>query len=356
MSLPTENDTAGAAPFDYRAAGVDIEAGEALVRKLGPIVKRTMRPEVLAGVGGFGALIGVDLERYRAPVMVAGTDGVGTKLLYAHRLGRLDTVGIDLVAMCVNDILVHGAEPLFFLDYYACGRLEVDDAATVIGGIAEGCAQAGCALVGGETAEMPGLYRGGEFDLAGFAVGLVERERIIDGSAVAAGDLLIGLASSGPHSNGYSLIRKLVDRRPADLGKPCGEVTLGEALLAPTRIYVRTVLPLIASHRPAALAHITGGGLIDNIVRSIPAGLGIRLDAGSWPEPPVFCWLRETSALPREALWRTFNCGIGFVLVIAPGNVPALRRGLEAAGEAHWVIGEVVPAKADAPRVTISDG
>jgi len=356
MSLPTENDTAGAAPLDYRAAGVDIEAGEALVDKLGPIVKRTLRPEVLAGIGGFGALIGIDPERYRSPVLVAGTDGVGTKLLYAHGLGRLDTVGIDLVAMCVNDILVHGAEPLFFLDYYACGRLVVAEAATVIEGIAAGCTAAGCALVGGETAEMPGLYRGGEFDLAGFAVGVVERDRIIDGKAVAAGDVLIGLASSGPHSNGYSLIRKLIERRSDDLAKPCGAVTLSEALLAPTRIYVRTVLPLIERHRPAALAHITGGGLLDNIVRSIPAGLGIRLDAGSWPEPPVFGWLREASALPREALWRTFNCGIGFVVVIAPEQASALCASLAAAGEAHWIIGEVVAARPGAPRVTISDG
>jgi phosphoribosylformylglycinamidine cyclo-ligase len=333
-------------PLTYRAAGVDIDAGNALVERIKPAVKRTLRPEVLGGLGGFGALFALPPGRWREPVLVSGTDGVGTKLKLAQQLDRHDTIGIDLVAMCVNDVLVQGAEPLFFLDYFATGRLEVEVAARVIEGIARGCELAGCALVGGETAEMPDMYPPGEYDLAGFCVGAVERARLLDGSRVAKGDVLIGIASSGPHSNGYSLIRRILERAGNPLDLDLGGTLLADALMAPTRIYVKPVLDLLARVEVHALAHITGGGLSENIVRVVPAGLGIDIDASAWPRPAVFEWLRREGALEDTEMWRTFNCGIGFVLLLAPGEVSAAEAALDVAGLAHWRIGEVTAAGA----------
>lgn len=329
-------------PLTYRDAGVDIDAGNELVRRIKPLVASTMRPEVLAGVGGFGALVGIDMQRYREPVLVSGTDGVGTKLLLARQLNCHDTIGIDLVAMCVNDILVQGAEPLFFLDYFACGQLRVDDAAAVVSGIAEGCRQAGCALVGGETAEMPGMYGAGEYDLAGFTVGVVERRAIIDGSAVEVGHALIGLASSGPHSNGYSLIRKVLARSGAALSSACGEQTLAEALMAPTRIYAGVIKALLAEFPIHAMAHITGGGLSENIIRSLPAGLGIKLDTQSWPQLPVFEWLQQTGGIEAGEMYRTFNCGIGYVLMVPAEQAEAVLASLNQTETQAWRIGEVM--------------
>jgi phosphoribosylformylglycinamidine cyclo-ligase len=337
-------------PLTYRDAGVDIDAGNALVEKIKPLVKRTMRPEVLAGVGGFGASVRVPLEKYREPVMVSGTDGVGTKLKLAQQLNRHSTIGIDLVAMCVNDVLVQGAEPIFFLDYFATGKLDVDIAAAVVAGIANGCAESGCALVGGETAEMPDMYPPGEYDLAGFCVGLVERSKMIDGSAVREGDVLIGIESSGPHSNGYSLIRKVLARAAADLDQPFGAGTLGDALMAPTRLYVKPILALLAALPVAAMAHITGGGLSENIVRVIPAGLGIRVDSATWPMPAVFDWLQRHGQIEPAEMWRTFNCGIGFVLVVAPTDADRAIASLNAMGMPSFAIGEVT---AGAERVVI---
>jgi phosphoribosylformylglycinamidine cyclo-ligase len=341
-------------PLTYRDAGVDIDAGNALVERIKPLVKRTFRPEVMGGLGGFGALF--DLAgKYREPVLVSGTDGVGTKLKLAQQLGRHDSIGIDLVGMCVNDILVQGAEPLFFLDYFATGKLDVDTAAAVVGGIARGCELAGCALIGGETAEMPDMYAPGEYDLAGFTVGAVEKSRLLDGSGVRAGDVLLGVASSGPHSNGYSLIRRIYDRagRPADLD--VGGTSLIDGLMAPTTLYVKTILPLLADDAGVdvhAMAHITGGGLTENIVRVIPQGLGLSIDAGAWSLPPVFDWLQREGAVAREEMWRTFNCGIGFVLVLPGSAVAAVERHLDAQGLGHWRIGEVVNA-GDGERVRI---
>lgn len=338
----------GVSQYSYRDAGVDIDAGNSLVQRIKPLVASTMRPEVLAGVGGFGALVGVDVQRYKAPVLVSGTDGVGTKLLLARELNQHDTIGIDLVAMCVNDILVQGAEPLFFLDYFACGKLDVESASTVVAGIAEGCRQAGCALVGGETAEMPGMYPAGDYDLAGFVVGIVDRSEIIDGSQVAAGHRLIGLASSGAHSNGYSLIRRLIAGRGADLQSGCGEQTLARALMAPTRIYVRLVLDLIKHHPIHAMSHITGGGLLENIIRSLPEGLGVEIDPAAWQRPAVFEWLAGDGDVAALEMLRTFNCGIGFVLVVPEAAVADLMADLAARGEAAWDIGRVVPVDGDA--------
>ncbi|TKS53442.1 phosphoribosylformylglycinamidine cyclo-ligase [Luteimonas yindakuii] len=335
-------------PLTYRDAGVDIDAGNALVERIKPLVRRTHRPEVMGGLGGFGALF--DLSgRYREPVLVSGTDGVGTKLKLAQQLGRHDTIGIDLVGMCVNDVLVQGAEPLFFLDYFATGKLDVDTAAAVVGGIARGCELAGCALIGGETAEMPDMYAPGEYDLAGFTVGAVEKSRLLDGSAVRAGDVLLGIASSGPHSNGYSLVRRIYDRagQPADLD--LGGVRLIDALMAPTTLYVKPVLSLLDDASGCtvhAMAHITGGGLTENIVRVVPEGLGVAIDANAWPLPPVFEWLQREGAVAREEMWRTFNCGIGFVLVLPRDAVAAAERHLREQGLAHWRIGEVVTAGA----------
>ncbi|NBD95560.1 MAG: phosphoribosylformylglycinamidine cyclo-ligase [Gammaproteobacteria bacterium] len=327
--------------LSYRDAGVDIDAGNALVERIKPQVERTRRPEVLAGLGGFGGLFHLG-QRFSDPVLVSGTDGVGTKLLLARQLGRHDTIGIDLVAMCVNDILVCGAEPLFFLDYFACGKLDVDAAAAVVGGIAEGCRQAGCALIGGETAEMPGMYGSGEYDLAGFVVGAVERAAMIDSDRVDERCVLLGLPSSGPHSNGYSLIRKILEHGRDDLDTDVGGQTLGEALLAPTRIYVDPVRRLLGRHDIRAMAHITGGGLTDNIIRVIPDGFGIEIDAGSWRIPAVFDWLREAGGVTRAEMRRTFNMGLGFVLACPEDEVEAIAAALD---EPAPVIGRVVRHK-----------
>ena len=335
----------------YRDAGVDIDAGNELVERIEPLVKRSFRPEVMGGLGGFGALF--DLSgKYREPVLVSGTDGVGTKLKLAQQLGRHDTIGIDLVAMCVNDVLVQGAEPLFFLDYFATGKLDVDTTVAVVGGIARGCELSGCALIGGETAEMPDMYGPGEYDLAGFCVAAVEKSRLLDGAKVRAGDVLIGIASSGPHSNGYSLVRRIYDRagRPADLD--VGGVKLADALMAPTTLYVKPILELLQAHDLHGMAHITGGGLTENIIRVIPDGLGLDIDASAWTLPPVFDWLQREGAVENTEMWRTFNCGIGFVLVVAPDQLAAVQADLARLQLAHWQIGEVVTA-AGGERVRI---
>jgi phosphoribosylformylglycinamidine cyclo-ligase len=326
----------------YRDAGVDIDAGEELVERIKPRVARTMRPEVLAGIGGFGAMIEIPEGRWKRPVLVAGTDGVGTKLRLAIDTGLHDGVGQDLVAMCANDVVVQGAEPLFFLDYYATGKLSVDVAERVIAGIAEGCVKAGCALVGGETAEMPGMYAGNDYDLAGFCVGVVERERIIDGTRVRAGDAIIGLASSGPHSNGFSLIRRLLAESKADATTRVGSARLVELLMAPTRIYVKPLLKLAATIKVHGLAHITGGGLTDNIPRVLPDGLGARLDAIAWGRDPLWDWIRTSGRIDDAEMHRTFNCGIGMVVILAPAEADAAIGLLRAAGEQASVIGEVV--------------
>ena len=328
-------------PLTYRQAGVDIDAGNRLVELIGDDVRRTRRPEVLGGLGGFGALMEVPLDRYREPVMVAGTDGVGTKLKLALALNRHDTIGIDLVAMCVNDIVVQGAEPLLFLDYYATGRLNVDTAASVIRGIAEGCHQAGCALVGGETAELPGMYQGDDYDLAGFCVGLVEKSRIIDGSRVAAGDAILGLASSGFHSNGYSLVRRALEHANADLDMPLGDTTLGEALLAPTRIYVKPLLALLDSVPVHALAHITGGGLPENLPRVMPADTRAVLDAQNWQRPAVMRWLDEQVEIDPAESYRTFNCGIGMAVIVPASHVNEAMDLLHEQGETVFEIGRI---------------
>jgi len=329
-------------PLTYRDAGVDIDAGEELVERIKPRVARTMRPEVLAGIGGFGAMIEIPEGRWKRPVLVAGTDGVGTKLRLAIDTGLHDGVGQDLVAMCANDVVVQGAEPLFFLDYYATGKLSVDVAERVIAGIAEGCVKAGCALVGGETAEMPGMYAQDDYDLAGFCVGVVERERIIDGARVRAGDAVIGLASSGPHSNGFSLIRRLLAETGADATTRVGSARLVDLLMAPTRIYVKPLLKLAATVDVHGLAHITGGGLTDNIPRVLPDGLGARLDAIAWQRDPVWDWIRTSGRINDAEMHRTFNCGIGMVVVLAPSEADAALGLLRAAGEHASVIGEVV--------------
>ena len=329
----------------YRDAGVDIDAGEELVERIKPHVARTSRPEVLAGVGGFGAMIELPPGRWQRPVLVAGTDGVGTKLRLAIDTGLHDGVGQDLVAMCANDIVVQGAEPLFFLDYYATGRLSVEVAERVIAGIARGCEQAGCALVGGETAEMPGMYHEGDYDLAGFCVGVVERERIIDGSRTRAGDAVIGLASSGPHSNGYSLIRRLIADTGADAGTRIGDECLFERLMTSTRIYVKSLLHLAATTEVHAVAHITGGGLTDNIPRVLPEGLGVRLDPRTWRRDPVWDWIQQSGRIADAEMHRTFNCGIGMVVMLPHAAADGALAMLRAGGEQATVIGEVVTAE-----------
>ena len=339
-------------PLTYRDSGVDIDAGNEVVERIKPLVKRTFRPEVMGGLGGFGALFNLS-GKYREPVLVSGTDGVGTKLKLAQQLNRHDTIGIDLVGMCVNDVLVQGAEPLFFLDYFATGKLHVDTTVAVIGGIARGCELAGCALIGGETAEMPDMYPPGEYDLAGFTVGAVEKSSLIDGSKVRAGDVLVGIASSGPHSNGYSLVRKILERAGRPLEIDVGGVKLGDALMAPTTIYVKPVLELIAAHELHAMAHITGGGLTENIIRVIPDGLGLDIETSSWTLPPVFDWLMREGQVTRPEMWRTFNCGIGFVLVVSPSQLPALAADLGRVQLAHWQIGQVLP-RDSGERVHIS--
>jgi phosphoribosylformylglycinamidine cyclo-ligase len=329
-------------PLTYKDAGVDIAAGDALVERIKPLARSTHRPGVLGGIGGFGGLFALPVDRYRQPVLVSGTDGVGTKLKLAIDLDRYDTVGIDLVAMCVNDVVVQGAEPLFFLDYYAAGKLEVAVAEAVISGIAEGCRQAGAALLGGETAELPGMYAGSDFDLAGFAVGIVERDQLIDGTTIAPGDVLLGLASSGPHSNGYSLIRRIIARSGADLARPFGDGrSLGEVLLTPTRIYVKPLLAALATGAVRGLAHITGGGLPLNVVRVLPATVDAVIDRRRWQRPAIFDWLQAEGNVPEDELLRTFNCGIGMVAVVARGQADAVAASLTAAGETVAVIGEV---------------
>jgi phosphoribosylformylglycinamidine cyclo-ligase len=344
------------APVSYRDAGVDIDAGDALVERIKPLARRTLRPEVLAGIGGFGALIEIG-KRYREPVLVAGTDGVGTKLDLAQRLGRHDTIGIDLVAMSANDILVQGAEPLFFLDYFVCERLDVDIAAAVIGGIARGCEIAGCALIGGETAEHPGTFPRDSYDLAGFAVGVVEKDEIVDGRDIVAGDRLVGIASSGPHSNGFSLIRRIIDSASADLAAPLeagSKTTLGEALLAPTRIYVKPVLALAKRIAIKGMAHITGGGLLLNVPRMLPDNVQARLSRAAWPRPPVFEWLQRHGNVDDAEMHRVFNCGIGMVLTVDARDVAAAIAFLGEAGETAYDIGEIVARPPGAPHAIVA--
>jgi len=338
-------------PLSYRDAGVDIDAGNRLVDRIKPVVARTRRPEVLGSVGGFGALFELPLHRYRQPVLVSGTDGVGTKLKLAIEAERYDTIGIDLVAMCVNDIVVSGAEPLFFLDYYATSALDVDTATAVIQGIAEGCTQAGAALVGGETAEMPGVYSGGDYDLAGFCVGIVEKDALIDGSRrVAVGDMLIGLASSGPHSNGYSLIRKILSVTETPLSTLFAAGTLADALLAPTRIYVKALLRLLQTVEVHALAHVTGGGLPDNLPRVLPEAMIAEIYTDSWQRPAVFDWLQQQGSVTDSEMWRTFNNGVGMVICVAAQDVDMALTVLRDSGETAWVMGTIKPGQG-APTV-----
>lgn len=347
------NDQAGNTSISYRDAGVDIEAGDALVEQIKPFAKRTMRPEVLGGIGGFGSLFEMP-KKFKNPVLVSGTDGVGTKLKLAFELNKHDTVGIDLVAMSVNDILVQGAEPLFFLDYFACGKLEVGTAAQVIKGIAQGCEQSGCALVGGETAEMPGMYPAGEYDLAGFAVGCVDKESLITGKTISSGDVVLGLASSGAHSNGYSLIRKLIAKSGIDMdadfhGKPFKDV-----VMAPTRIYVKSLLKLIEAMPVKGMAHITGGGITENVPRVLPEGLTAEIKKGSWDMPALFTWLQAQGNVAESEMHKTFNCGIGMVVIVAKEQASAAMALLKAEGEQVFEIGHIRAQQAgEAPTVVL---
>jgi phosphoribosylformylglycinamidine cyclo-ligase len=346
---PESNQTS----ISYRDAGVDIEAGDALVERIKPFAKRTMRPEVMGGIGGFGSLFAMP-EKYKQPILVSGTDGVGTKLKLAFELNKHDTVGIDLVAMSVNDILVQGAEPLFFLDYFACGKLEVGVAAQVIQGIAQGCEQAGCALVGGETAEMPGMYPAGEYDLAGFAVGCVEKANIIDGSLIQAGDVLLGLASSGAHSNGYSLVRKLISLSGIDMNADFHGKPFREVVMAPTRIYVKPILALLEKISVKGMAHITGGGITENVPRVMPAGLTAEVQRNSWQMPPLFRWMQETGNIADSEMYKTFNCGIGMVIIVDAKDADAAQAFLRQQGETVWQIGAVrAQASGEAPTVVV---
>ena len=336
----------------YAQAGVDIDAGDALVDNIKPLARRTLREGVLAGIGGFGALFEVP-KKYRNPVLVSGTDGVGTKLKLAFELERHDTIGIDLVAMSVNDILVQGAEPLFFLDYFGCGKLDVAVATQVVAGIARGCEIAGCALIGGETAEMPGMYPPGEYDLAGFAVGAVEKERIIDGSRIAAGDAVLGLASSGAHSNGYSLIRRIFEHAQPDLSADFHGRPFADVVLEPTRIYVKPILQLLDSVTVKGLAHITGGGIVENVPRILPAGLTADIDGTAWPRPPLFGWLQAEGRVAEEELLRVFNCGIGMVVVVGEQDADAAGALLRQAGETVWRIGTIRAQRPDEPQTVV---
>ncbi|MDP2794403.1 MAG: phosphoribosylformylglycinamidine cyclo-ligase [Sulfurisoma sp.] len=337
----------------YKAAGVDIDAGDELVERIKPAARRTLRPEVLAGIGGFGALFEIS-RKYTHPVLVAGTDGVGTKLKLAFEWNRHETIGQDLVAMSVNDILVQGAEPLFFLDYFACGKLHVDTAAKVVEGIARGCELAGCALIGGETAEMPGMYPVGEYDLAGFAVGVVEKADIIDGTRIQPGDVVLGLGSSGAHSNGYSLIRRILERGNADVAKPFGDGgTLADAIIAPTRIYVKSLLALMRALPVKGLAHITGGGLTDNIPRILRDGLTAVIDKDSWALPPLFQWLQREGNVAGAEMHRVFNCGIGMVVVVAEEHAGSAMELLGAAGERVTAIGRIEASRPGQARTVI---
>ena len=330
------------APLSYRDAGVDIDAGDALVERIKPLARKTMREGVLAGIGGFGALFEVP-RRYREPVLVSGTDGVGTKLKLAFHLNQHDTVGIDLVAMSVNDILVQGAEPLFFLDYFACGKLQVDTATQVIAGIARGCELAGCALIGGETAEMPSMYPEGEYDLAGFAVGVVEKSAIINGSSIVPGDAVLGLASSGAHSNGYSLVRKIIERANPDFNADFHGRALRDVLMEPTRIYVKPLLALIKSLPVKGMAHITGGGLTENVPRVLGEDLTALVQRDAWPMPPLFTWLQQQGGVADAEMHRVFNCGIGMVVIVAAADAERALAELAAAGETVWRIGAIAP-------------
>ena len=340
-------------PITYRDAGVDIDAGDALVEAIKPFARKTMRPEVLAGIGGFGALAEIP-KKYREPVLVSGTDGVGTKLKLAFQLERHDTVGIDLVAMSVNDVLTQGAEPLFFLDYFACGRLEVAVATEVIKGIARGCEMAGCALIGGETAEMPGMYADGEYDLAGFAVGVVEKGEIIDGHDIASGDVVLGLASSGAHSNGYSLVRRILDRARPDLRADFHGRSLGDALLEPTRIYVKPMLALMKQVRVKGLAHITGGGLVENLPRVLPQSVKAVIERSAWALPPLFQWLQREGQVADAEMLRVFNCGIGMAIVVGAEHAGAAERALAKSGETVFRMGRIEPRNSGETQFQLS--
>ena len=347
-------------PLSYKDAGVDIVAGDELVERIKPLARKTMREGVLAGIGGFGALFEVP-KRFTEPVLVSGTDGVGTKLKLAFEWNMHDTVGIDLVAMSVNDVLVQGAEPLFFLDYFACGKLDVDTAAAVVGGIAEGCERSGCALIGGETAEMPGMYPDGEYDLAGFAVGAVEKSKILTGQNVQAGDVVLGLASSGVHSNGFSLVRKCIERAGANTPATLDGKPFRQAIMEPTRLYVKNVLAALAAHPPStgsgqgikALAHITGGGLLENIPRVLPDGLAAHLHKGSWPQTELFAWLQKTAGIDDIEMNRTFNNGIGMVVVVAASEAQACAATLRSLGEVVYTIGQIAP-QGDGAQVVVA--
>ena len=327
--------------LSYRDAGVDINAGDSLVERIKPFAKRTMRPEVLGDLGGFGALVEIS-QKYRHPVLVSGTDGVGTKLKLAFEWDQHDTVGIDLVAMSVNDILVQGAEPLFFLDYFACGKLDVERAAAVIKGIAAGCEQSGCALIGGETAEMPGMYPDGEYDLAGFAVGVVEKEQVINGRSIVAGDVVLGLASNGIHSNGYSLVRKIIERAQPELDAEFNQgKTLRQAIIAPTRLYVKPILAALKQFTIKGMAHITGGGISENVPRILPENTVAAIDSQSWPLPKLFQWLQQAGNVETQEMYRTFNCGIGMVLVVNAEDADAIQKFLQQQGETIYQIGRI---------------
>ncbi|EKO3456872.1 phosphoribosylformylglycinamidine cyclo-ligase [Vibrio fluvialis] len=338
--------------LSYKDAGVDIDAGNALVERIKGAVKRTRRPEVMGGIGGFGALCELP-TKYKHPVLVSGTDGVGTKLRLALDMKKHDTIGIDLVAMCVNDLIVQGAEPLFFLDYYATGKLDVDTAADVVSGIADGCVQAGCALIGGETAEMPGMYEGEDYDVAGFCVGVVEKEDIIDGSKVAVGDALIAVGSSGPHSNGYSLVRKILEVSGADKNEMLEGKTIGEHLLQPTKIYIQSGLKLIAEHDIHAISHITGGGFWENIPRVLPQGTKAVIDGSSWEWPVIFQWLQEKGNVNTHEMYRTFNCGVGLVIALPKDQAQSAVELLQQEDENAWVIGEIAAAQENEEQVEI---
>ena len=338
--------------LSYRDAGVDIDAGDDLVDRIKPLAKKTMREGVLAGIGGFGALFEVP-KRYKEPVLVSGTDGVGTKLRLAFEWNRHETIGQDLVAMSVNDILVQGAEPLFFLDYFACGKLTVDTAATVVGGIAKGCELSGCALIGGETAEMPGMYPPGEYDLAGFAVGAVEKSKIITGATIAPGDVVLAIGSSGAHSNGYSLVRKIIERAGAKPSDDLGGRPLADVVMAPTEIYVKPLLKLISEINVKGMAHITGGGLVDNVPRVLPENTQAVLHRDSWQMPELFRWLQMKGGVADAEMVRVFNCGIGMVVIVAPTEVDAAIESLTAQGLKAWTVGEVIERPKDAPQTIV---
>ena len=349
MTSSTNSSSKG---LSYRDAGVDIDAGDDLVDRIKPMAKKTMREGVLAGIGGFGALFEVP-KRYKEPVLVSGTDGVGTKLRLAFEWNRHETIGQDLVAMSVNDILVQGAEPLFFLDYFACGKLTVDTAATVVGGIAKGCELSGCALIGGETAEMPGMYPPGEYDLAGFAVGAVEKSKIITGKTIVPGDAILAIGSSGAHSNGYSLVRKIIERAGAKPTDDLGGRPLGDVVMAPTEIYVKPLLKLISEIDVKGMAHITGGGLVDNVPRVLPENTQAVLHRDSWQMPELFRWLQMKGGVADAEMVRVFNCGIGMVVIVAPAQVDAAIKSLTGQGLTAWTVGEVVERPKDAPQTIV---